>query len=75
MKKLCLYFFLIIISYSTVNSQNLVPNHSFEDYDTSYIPSIYPFFNHTFKSMYEWRTEWGFFNTPDFFFRRELYLF
>lgn len=56
------------------SSQNLVPNHSFENYDTSYTATIFPYFNHTFEALNEWRTEWDMFNTPDLFFE-ESYIF
>ena len=45
-----------------------MPNPSFEDYDSSYTATIYPYFNHTFESIDRWRSEWDMFNTPDLFF-------
>lgn len=68
MKKLILAIPLYVLFSFAANSQNLVPNYSFEDYDSTYVPTVYPFFNHTFESLYDWRTEWNMFNTPDLFF-------
>jgi gliding motility-associated-like protein len=65
-RKFILLTFLIFCF--AASSQNLVPNPSFEDYDTSYTATIYPYFNHTFESIDIWRTEWDMFNTPDLFF-------
>ena len=73
MTKNLLTSLLLLFSIFTY-SQNLVPNHSFENYDSSYNATIYPYFNHTYESIEDWRTEWNMFNTPDFFFQ-ENYLF
>ena len=48
-QKFILLTFLIFCF--AASSQNLVPNPSFEDYDTSYTATIYPYFNHTFESI------------------------
>ena len=73
MKKLS-HLLLYVVFCFTAYSQNLVPNHSFEDYDTTYVPSVSPYFNHTYESLYYWRTQWSMFNTPDFIFE-ESYTF
>ena len=66
MTKNLLTSLLLLFSIFTY-SQNLVPNHSFENYDSSYNATIYPYFNHTYESIEDWRTEWNMFNTPDYF--------
>ena len=57
------------------SSQNLVPNPSFEDYDTNYVPTQYPFFNRTFGALESWRSQWPVQNTPDLIFEDSYIMF
>lgn len=72
-QKFTLVIFILLCF--SASSQNLVPNHSFEDYDTSYTATTFPYFNHTFEAIDSWRTQWNMFNTPDFFSEESYTLF
>lgn len=74
MKKQKLLIALLIALCFTASSQNLVPNNSFENYDSTYSATIFPYFNRTFESIENWRTQWPMFNTPDLFFE-DSYIF
>ena len=56
-RKFILITFLILCF--AASSQNLVPNASFEDYDTSYTATQIPLLNHNFESIDIRRAEWG----------------
>jgi len=75
MKKLKLLLPLLIAWCLTASSQNLVPNNSFENYDSTYSATIFPFFNRTFESIEDWRVDWPMFNTPDLFFENSYMFF
>ena len=72
-QKFILLTFLIFCF--AASSQNLVPNPSFEDYDTNYVPTQYPFFNRTFGALESWRSQWPVQNTPDLIFEDSYIMF